>query len=261
MAKPKKRPADGFGRTVVNTRVFPVTRAVLFRAFSDQAQLTAWWGPEGFKNTFHRFEFRPGGAWHLTMHGPTGTDYENVSRFIETKPVRIVYEHLRPGHWYRMAMSLQPHKNGTRLTWHMTFESVEEYAKVQAFVLPANEQNFDRLEALLASTASSAKPSPMKPAPKPTGKKLTINRIFAAPRALVYASWTQPRHMKKWGTPEGFTMPVSTGSLRVGGKWRACMATPQGERLWLGGVYREIIQGKKLVFTHSWKGGDEVGFT
>ena len=89
------------------------------------------------------------------------------------------------------------------------------------------------------------------------GQKLALTRIFAAPRALVFAAWTESKHLKQWSAPNGFTIPVSQGDLRVGGKWKACMVTPQGEKLWLGGVYREIVRNKKLVFTHAWKGGEE----
>jgi uncharacterized protein YndB with AHSA1/START domain len=87
--------------------------------------------------------------------------------------------------------------------------------------------------------------------------KLVLTRIFAAPRPLVYAAWTKPEHIRQWSAPNGFTIPVNEGDLRVGGKWRACMVTPQGEKLWLGGVYHEIVKNKKLVFTQAWDGGDE----
>ena len=92
---------------------------------------------------------------------------------------------------------------------------------------------------------------------KSTGSTLTLTRIFAAPRALVFAAWTEARHIKQWSAPNGFTIPVSRGDLRVGGKWRACMVSPQGEKMWLGGSYREVVKNKKLVFTHAWAGGDE----
>ena len=91
---------------------------------------------------------------------------------------------------------------------------------------------------------------------KSADAKLTLTRIFAAPRALVFAAWTQPRHMKQWSAPNGFTIPVNQGDLRAGGKWRACMVTPQGEKLWLGGIYREVVENRKLVFTHTWQGED-----
>jgi uncharacterized protein YndB with AHSA1/START domain len=98
-----------------------------------------------------------------------------------------------------------------------------------------------------------------KPPAKSAPLKLVLTRIFAAPRALVFAAWTQSKHMKSWSAPTGFTIPVSEGDLRVGGKWRACMVSPQGEKLWLQGSYREIVKDRKLVFSHAWVG--EAGET
>ena len=59
----------------------PATPAQVFAAMSDPARVARWWGPDGFKNTIHQFDFRPGGSWLLTMHGPDGKDYPNESRF------------------------------------------------------------------------------------------------------------------------------------------------------------------------------------
>jgi hypothetical protein len=36
------------------------------------------------------------------------------------------------------------------MRWHATFESAEVLAAIKHIVIPANEQNFDRLEAVLA---------------------------------------------------------------------------------------------------------------
>ncbi len=80
--------------------------------------------------------------------------------------------------------------------------------------------------------------------------ELVINRTFDAPRELVWKMWTE--RMGEWSAPKGFTMPVSEGDLRPGGAWRACMKTPDGKELWLGGVYREIVPPERLVFTHAW---------
>src|SRR5215469_858474 len=81
---------------------------------------------------------------------------------------------------------------------------------------------------------------------------LTIVRIFDAPVSLVFRCWTEPEHMRRWSAPHGFTIPVSEGELRPGGRWRACMVKPDGTKLWLGGIYREIVQDRLLVFTHAW---------
>jgi uncharacterized protein YndB with AHSA1/START domain len=80
--------------------------------------------------------------------------------------------------------------------------------------------------------------------------ELVINRTFNAPRDLVWKAWTE--RMEQWSAPKGFTIPVSEGDLRPGGAWRACMRTPDGKDLWLSGVYQEIVEPERLVFTHAW---------
>ena len=86
--------------------------------------------------------------------------------------------------------------------------------------------------------------------------ELVITRVFDAPRALVYKAWTEPAHIKHWSAPQGYKVTHADGDLRVGGRWRSCMRSPEGEDLWLGGVYREVIENERLVFTHAWDGPD-----
>lgn len=134
-------------REVVNTRLIDAPRERVFAAFSDPEQLVKWWGPNGFTNTIKKFEFREGGDWHLTMHGPDGTNYRNESVFVAVDPPeRIVYDHLRTMHHFLMEMIFSDVDGKTRLTWRQRFESAAEFEKVKAFVPEANEQNFDRLE-------------------------------------------------------------------------------------------------------------------
>lgn len=83
-------------------------------------------------------------------------------------------------------------------------------------------------------------------------RELVITRVFDAPRDLVWKAWTEPERMKQWLAPQGFTIPVNEGDLRAGGTWRACMRKPDGTDLWLGGIYREVVEPQRLVFTHAW---------
>jgi uncharacterized protein YndB with AHSA1/START domain len=139
---------------IIATRVFGAPRELVFRAFSDPSLLARWWGPKGFTNTFHEFDFRPGGAWRFVMHGPDGTDYEMVKDFIEVVHAeRISLQHVQLMHQFQMTMTFADEAGKTRLTWVMQFESAEEAEKVRSLVAEANEQNFDRLEAQLASMA------------------------------------------------------------------------------------------------------------
>jgi len=90
-----------------------------------------------------------------------------------------------------------------------------------------------------------------------TRPELTIRRIFAAPRSLVFQAWTDGERLQQWCCPTGFTIPFSEGDIRPGGTFRTCMRSPQGEDHWLSGAYREIVEDKKIVFTHRWH--DEAG--
>jgi len=81
---------------------------------------------------------------------------------------------------------------------------------------------------------------------------LTLVRIFDAPVSLVFKAWTDPQHLAQWSAPHGFTLPHSEGEVRPGGAWRCCMRKPDGTELWLGGVYREVVKDRLLVFTHIW---------
>jgi uncharacterized protein YndB with AHSA1/START domain len=126
----------------------------VFAAFSDPSRLARWWGPNGFTNTIHDLDMRPGGTWRFTMHGPDGAAYSNESVFVEVvKPERIVFRHVSADHPYEMVITLEQEGAGTRVTWRMRHETASECARVKPFVVEANEQNFDRLAAELARLA------------------------------------------------------------------------------------------------------------
>ena len=91
-------------------------------------------------------------------------------------------------------------------------------------------------------------------------RELVLTRIFDAPAELVYRMWTEPEHIREWLCPRGFTIPSSEGEQRVGGRWRSCMRTPDGVDLWLSGVYRELVPGKKISFTHAWEENGKRGY-
>jgi uncharacterized protein YndB with AHSA1/START domain len=85
---------DTSDREIVITRLINAPRELVFDAFTDPAHLEKWWGPKGFSTTTKEFDFRPGGKWIHTMHGPDGTDYPNECYYEKiVKPELIEYEH------------------------------------------------------------------------------------------------------------------------------------------------------------------------
>jgi uncharacterized protein YndB with AHSA1/START domain len=138
-------------RAIVSTRVIPFQRDEVFRALAEPQRLARWWGPAGFRNTFETFDFRPGGEWQFVMHGPDGQDYANHSVFEEiAAPQRVVVRHdCAP--LFTLTITLEEAEGGTRLAWEQLFDDARVRDQVAPICLPANEQNFDRLEAELAA--------------------------------------------------------------------------------------------------------------
>lgn len=130
----------------------------VYRAFSDPAILARWWGPEGFTNTFKEFDLREGGYWRHTMHGPDGKNYPNESRFLEVVPdERVVIEHLA-GHHFILTLNFTADGDATIVKWWQMFDTPEHYQEIREFVSQANEQNLDRLEAVIIAAKRRANP-------------------------------------------------------------------------------------------------------
>ena len=83
--------------------------------------------------------------------------------------------------------------------------------------------------------------------------ELVITRIFDAPRALVFRAWSMPEHMVRWLGPKNWTAPSCTMDFRPGGAYRACIRSPEGKENWMRGIYREIVEPERLMFTFSWE--------
>lgn len=141
-------PVDGVFAT---NRLLPCTSEQLFAAMSHPERLAAWWGPEGFRNTFEVFEFWPQGRWTFTMQGPDGQRYPNESVFLETAPQRVVVRHVSPPHFTLTLTWADAGRGQTRLDWHQAFDDARVAEGLALIVAPANEQNLDRLQAVLAA--------------------------------------------------------------------------------------------------------------
>lgn len=135
---------------IISARFFNYSPEIVFRAWSNPDLLKQWWGPKGFTNTFHGFEFKTGGRWKFTMHSPDGTDYHNENRFMEIRiPEKIIFEHIEPVHTFKATIDFEEVGDTTRVAFSMLFTSADEFEKVKDFIAVANEENFDRLETVL----------------------------------------------------------------------------------------------------------------
>ena len=84
-------------------------------------------------------------------------------------------------------------------------------------------------------------------------RELVITRTFEAPRHRVFQAWTEPSQVARWWGPQGFTTTYCDMDIRPGGAFRVCMRSPEGADYWKQGVYREVVEPERLVFTFAWE--------
>lgn len=136
--------------TVHSSRKLSAALAQVYNAFSNPGNLKEWWGPEGFTNTIHEFDLRVGGSWRLTMHGPEKGNYENAALFTLVEPEKRVAWTRKSQPFFDMEVGFNKVTDGqTEISFTMVFSTAEECEKMKKFVVPKNEENFDRLERLL----------------------------------------------------------------------------------------------------------------
>jgi len=81
---------------------------------------------------------------------------------------------------------------------------------------------------------------------------LEIKRLINAPRERVYLAWTDPAQLKEWFGPENVRTRSITADVRVGGKYRWDLFNQDGGEMSAFGEYRELVPGRKVVFTWKW---------
>jgi uncharacterized protein YndB with AHSA1/START domain len=171
------------------------------------------------------------------MHGPDGTDYKNRSVFTEViKHRKLVFEHVS-GPKYTATIEFEAKGEKTHLTWHMLFETKEQFEQVVK-VFKADEgqkQNVDKLERHL-DLLNATNISP-----------LIFERIYHAPIDTVWRAISDRNEMKKW------YFDIAEFKAEVGFKFQFSGGPPEKQYLHLCEV-TEVIAGKKLSYTWRYDG-------
>jgi uncharacterized protein YndB with AHSA1/START domain len=232
-------PRETGSREIVVSRVFDAPRDLVFDAWTHPSFLEKWWGPRGFTTTTHAFDFRQGGGWTHTMHGPDGKDYPNRLVYDEiVRPERIVDTHhggvdgVRAD--FHRTVTFVARGDQTEVTIRMLFASaaerdavVEKYGAVEG-----GKQTLMRLGEHLAERP-----------------ELRMSRVFDAPRRLVFEAWSKAEHVSRWFTPQPLTTPSCEVDLQKGGVFRLVMRMPDGTELPMEGVFRDVVPDERIVFT------------
>lgn len=88
--------------------------------------------------------------------------------------------------------------------------------------------------------------TPAATAPAGT-REITITRTYDAPRATVFAMWTEAEHLARWWGPDGFTISKAESDPQPGGALVLVMDGPDGFSEMMRGTYREVVASERLV--------------
>jgi uncharacterized protein YndB with AHSA1/START domain len=85
---------------------------------------------------------------------------------------------------------------------------------------------------------------------------LVLERVFDAPRNLVFSMFSEPEHLKHWWGPNGWELPVCEIDFRPGGTWQYCMkCTDRSQGEYYGmescgkALYKEIVESAKIMYS------------
>lgn len=86
---------------------------------------------------------------------------------------------------------------------------------------------------------------------------LMLRRHIKAPPARVYEAWTRSEQLEKWFGPAGTTAASAELDVRVGGRFFIRFTMSDGEEHGVGGAYRTVEAGSRLVFDWAWQSTPE----
>lgn len=88
---------------------------------------------------------------------------------------------------------------------------------------------------------------------EPIGDRdLVLTRLIDVPRTKLYRAWTEPDLLKQWFAPLPYTTPVAELDVRPGGSSLIVMQAPDGTDMPNRGVYLEVVENERLVFTDAY---------
>lgn len=202
---------------IITTRTVNASSDQVFKAWTHPHYLAQWWGPKDFKNTFHEFDLKPGGAWNFVMHGPNGVDYPNSSQFVEIKmPNRLVLNHVSKPQ-FQVVATFEEAGSQTKVTFRQIFPTKDEADKIRAFVTEANEQNMDRMEAVVADMILDR-----------SDREVIAHRMFDAAPEEIYSAWTDSKQLSQWWGTNGLGLTTHSMDVKAGGLWRFLIHSTDG---------------------------------
>jgi uncharacterized protein YndB with AHSA1/START domain len=236
------------------SRVFAAPRERVFAAWSSADHVKNWFCPQMFTVPEAHVDFREGGVFEVCMRAPDGTDHWSRGHFIEIIPnARLAIEMGVTGQDGQLlfsahtAVTFEEDCGGTRMSVTQTYTLLQPIA--EQMVKGARQgwaETLDRLGRALANIADA----PQAPRSVAHGS-FQIERRFDAPRASVWAAFTDPAAKDKWfAGGEGCTTLKREMDVRPGGREHLSARWDSGMVTVFDAVYFDVIEGERLVYSY-----------
>ena len=85
--------------------------------------------------------------------------------------------------------------------------------------------------------------------------ELVLTRVLDAPRRSLWRCWVEPELLKKWFCPKPWFVSEVRIDLRPGGEFFTLINGPSGERFGEPGVFLDVAEQERLVFTDAFRPG------
>lgn len=108
----------------------------------------------------------------------------------------------------------------------------------------------------------SASKAEIKVTTKVESRQLIFERIFNAPRELVFKAYSESSHLERWWGPQGWRTSTLQMDFRPGGMWHFCMSSPDGKMKPCAKFeYQEIVFPERITYIETFvdEGGNAVG--
>ena len=242
---------DFMQREITIERIIAAPRELVFQAWIDPVRLKQWWGPKMFTNPVCDIDPRPGGKFYIVMRAPDGVEYpcSGVYREVD-EPSRLVFT----------TDAIGP--DGGRVLDGLAEVTFEAMGGKTRLVLKARASgSAPQVAAMLAGMEEGWTGSIDKLEEnvnfRPSPRELVFRRLFDAPRALVFAAWSDPEQIARWWGPRGFTTTTVYMDVRPGGSWKFTMHGTDGRDYRNRIVYDEVVAPERIVYRHAGEEGDE----
>ncbi|HRG96421.1 MAG TPA: SRPBCC family protein [Polyangiaceae bacterium] len=238
------------------SRVFRAPRPLVYQMHTDPLHLARWMGPAGAKVVKLALDIRPGGECHYGYADPKGEKTWGKQVYREVVPdEKLVFlqsfsdehgalcRHPMAASWPLQMLATTtfedagPGETKVTVTWQ-PYEADDEAVATFDRARPGMTQGFGGMFASLDAYLDA------------TEREIRLERVVAAPRALVWKVLTDPAHVNKWWGPDGFTNVDVEQDVRVGGVWKFAMIGPDGKRWPNKSTYVELTEPERLVYDH-----------